>query len=329
MAIYFPAFLQATRTPHVASHLDDFTRGVVSAFEHRSFSFSSFTASIFFEPSSAEHVAFTNLIYNGFETTSLNDLLDSVMVSLEDVASRRMPSWARDDVLPYAQHFTRSSGVTYAPFVTSLQHRLFASATVQKMLAESPRGPTGTNDLRNMLHAFASLVLLTKALTQTNTHTHTPIMSAYLQRVIERFHVETCPEFELNFNGPTNPVWMLDGQSLYEPVRPAAKEVRQDLSKIVVAAYRALTCSNAPARDILSWTQLALNSFHTHPTSMWAASSRAFVAVAPKPTVAATTSTSTSTTATATFLPVRTPKTPSTPKTPKNTLRFETAIDNF
>lgn len=359
MAIYFPAFTQALRTPAVvATHLHDFVYGFMSAFEHRFFQFSSYTASIFFDPSTREHYGFSNVIGTGYEQQALADLINSVLVSFEDVTRRSMPPWTRDDVLSYAQHYTRTSGVTFAPFVASLHHRFFAEADVQKYLATSTRGPTGANDLRNILYTFASVALLTKALSQTRANltiesTHTPMMAVYLQRVIERFHAEPPVEFALRFNGPMNATWMMDGEPLYDPVRPVSKETQHILARVVVAAYRVLTASTAPAMDILSWTQVALNSFHTHPASMWAASKAASATAAtrmPARTVthpaavvvapAVTTRTATPTAA-PTATPVvavapamvpktpKTPKTPQTPKTPKSTLRFEASVDNF
>lgn len=341
MAIYFPAFIQGTRTSRASAHMYDFVQGFMSAFEHRFFSFSSYTASIFFDPSTTDHFTFCNAIYNGYEQISLTDSIDSILVSFEDVTTRRMPMWARDDVLPLAQHFTRSSGITHAPFVATLQHRFFADANVQKLLAASSRGPTAASDLRNILYAFASVVLLTKALTQTRSNlvidpTHTPMMAVYLQRVIERFHAEPqITDFVLRFNGPVNQGWMVDGQPLYDPVRPSTKEAQQDLCRAVVGAYRALTCSTAPAREILGWTQVVLNSFHTHPASMWAASQASSARAPPPPppppqpvATAATAAHKPAAAATVTTT-TKTPKTPKTPQTPKSTLRFETALDNF
>jgi hypothetical protein len=344
MGLYFPAFVQATRNPHVASHLDDFVRGFSSAFEMRFFSFSSYTSSIFFDPTTSEYAALTNAIYTVYEQSAIVDLFDSVMVSVEDVTSRKMPVWAKDDVMSYAQHFTRSSGVSYSPFVGSLQHRFFANLDVQKLLAASPRGTSSANEMRNVLYAFASVALLSRALTQASSPVdpaQTPMLAVYLQRVLERYHAEANIEFELNFNGPANPAWFMDSQTMYDPVRPCTKEVKNSLNKVVVAAYRALTCSTVPAREILTWTQLVLNSFHTHPDSMWAVS-RTTVAVrtttTPTTVAKATTTTPPTTVAVVAAAPPqnvfapktpKTPKTPHTPRTPKNSLRFETALDNF
>ncbi len=353
MTSYFPAFVQALRNPHVATHLDDFVRGFSAAFENRFFSFSCFTASIFFDPSTAECRDLTDAIYTGFEQSILVDLIDCISIPLSDVTSRKMPMWARDDVLPFAQHFTRSTGVTYAPFIAALEQRFFTQVNVQKMIAASQRGPVGANELRNLFYAFASITLLSRALISSSCDaTNTPMLAVYLQRVVERFHAEPqIVDFDLKFNGPINPAFAMDYDygKMYQPVRPVAKDVRQDLCRVIVAAYRALVCSNAPAREILTWTQLALNSFHTHPDSMWAASritieSRMAAAAAAEVAAAAVRANTTTTTfetrpprptataavvfTTTTSAP-KTPKTPITPKTPKNTLRFEAALDNF
>ena len=345
MSLYFPAFIQAVRNSKLAPHLDDFTQGFRSGFESRVFLFSSFVASFFFDPATPEHNLLFQTTSEIFEQRILVELQDITLVSVQDVTSNCMPAWAGPDVRSFAEHFSRSS--TYAPFVVSLQHRFFTNPTVQRLMGLSIRGPGSANELRNIMYAFASVALLVKALNQTALNfpvnpEHTPMLAMYMQRVVERFHTEAKAEYDytIRFNGPVNPAaYFLDGIPLYSPLQSVSTDTHNDLCRVLVAAYRALTCSTASARDILAWTQFVLNSFYSLPCTVWATTAAAKAAPSSvtivQPVVKAVVTTITTAPSPVQMYAAPTPKTPKTPQTPKapctpkNTLRFEAAVDNF
>jgi hypothetical protein len=258
----FASFVNSLGRHDVNRLLLHFTDGVQSGLGvSGQNNFSSFVSAVFFEPGSEDNhqlfrvmTHFEKTIMSG-EVLSVFDILPGDRLGLERPGRN------------VAEQFVRASRTS--AFTELLKTQITSSEWLNALLRRSRR-PNASRDFFELLCAFASLHLLTSALSMTR---ETVVAPAYLHRVLEAFSSDHASvSTRLYFCGPMKPlgVFAADDAELFVPMPAVSERAFPLLSKIVVAAHRVLCRTSSVSPDeIVSWTNLVITSFYVPAWKVW------------------------------------------------------------